>query len=342
MLRLLALSPERNPSVAPFRTRFPVETAAEQLYSPQLGGCLGQVYSHSRLKSFENCRKQFHFRYVLKVPEETEGIEAFVGKRVHEVLERLYLFVREGKLPSLPRVLHRYEEMWEETYDAARVRVVRTGTPTSFYRQLGIRCLETYYRRNYPFDGDQTLGIEERVRFDLGGDEQDADYRMQGIIDRIALARDGAIEIHDYKTGNYVPSQKAIDEERQLALYQIGLAERYGADRVFRLVWHYVARGIVRRSTRSAQQLDELRASTRGVIDRIRSESEYPPTKIKLCDWCSYKSICPAWGGQASEEIPRSAPRASPFDRGSRNDHRELSGPQPGSARAAPRQLDLL
>ena len=39
------------------------------------------IYSHSRLSSFENCRKQFHFRYILQIPAETEGIEAFLGKR---------------------------------------------------------------------------------------------------------------------------------------------------------------------------------------------------------------------------------------------------------------------
>ena len=61
---------------------------------------MSTVYSHSRMSSFENCPKQFHFRYVLKIPQETEGIEAFVGKRVHEVLERLYVFVDKGMVPS--------------------------------------------------------------------------------------------------------------------------------------------------------------------------------------------------------------------------------------------------
>ena len=53
-----------------------------------------QVFSHSSLSSFETCPKKYQFRYVLKVPADTEGIEAFVGKRVHEVLERLYQFAR--------------------------------------------------------------------------------------------------------------------------------------------------------------------------------------------------------------------------------------------------------
>ena len=33
---------------------------------------MSPLYSHSRLSSFENCPKQFQFRYVLKIPSETE------------------------------------------------------------------------------------------------------------------------------------------------------------------------------------------------------------------------------------------------------------------------------
>ena len=48
------------------------------------------VYSHSRLSSFENCKKQFHFRYVLEVPTDTEGIEAFVVPLGQEFLRTAF------------------------------------------------------------------------------------------------------------------------------------------------------------------------------------------------------------------------------------------------------------
>lgn len=265
-----------------------------------------ELFSHSRLKCFENCPKQFHFRYVLRLPQETEGIEAFVGKRVHEILERLYVFVGQGMVPGLPQVKSRYEQLWDAEYDPQRVRIVREGVSLSFYRELGIRCLETYYRRHYPFDRDETLGIEERVEFDLDPSAP-GQYRMQGIIDRIARADDGILEILDYKTGNFVPSQQALDEDRQLALYQIGLAERFAADESVRLVWHYVARGIVRRSTRSPEQLQALRTTTIGLIDRIREATSFEPKKSPLCNWCEYKSVCPLWNPQAPQP-PEPAP----------------------------------
>jgi putative RecB family exonuclease len=251
---------------------------------------MSPLYSHSRLSSFENCRKQFEFRYVLKIPSESESIEAFVGKRVHEILERLYLFIGRGQIPGIGKVIDRYQKLWEETYDGERVRIVREGTPLSFYRQLGEQCLRSYYARHYPFDEDETLGIEKRVIFSL---DEAGEYKMQGIIDRISRARDGTIEVHDYKTGARVPSQKMLDQDRQLALYQIGLAREYGDDVPFRLVWHYVAKNQTRTSTRTPEELASLREATIERIVEIQQTDDYPPHRTALCSWCEYKARCP-------------------------------------------------
>ena len=252
---------------------------------------LSEIYSHSRLATFEDCPKRFEYRYVLKIPTDTEGIEAFVGKRVHDVLERLYIAAGKGQVPSLEKVIYRYEQLFEEHYDAQRVRIVREGTPVEFYRKYGERCLSDFYRRHYPFDGDETLSLEDRVLFTL---DEKGEYRMQGIIDRVTRARDGAIEIQDYKTGKRLPSQEELDEDRQLALYQIGLIDRF-PDQPIRLVWHFLKHNQVLKSTRTPEQLETLRDKTIDVIDRIRAESEFKPRRSGLCDWCEYNDRCPIY-----------------------------------------------
>jgi putative RecB family exonuclease len=265
---------------------------------------LSPIYSHSRISSFENCPKQFEFRYVQKIESETESIEAFVGKRVHEVLERLYLFSGRGMLPGVEKVVDRYQKLWEEAYDPERVRIVREGASLDFYRALGERCVRGYYVRHYPFDEGETLGLEKRVVFPL---DDAGEYRMQGIIDRITRARDGAIEVHDYKTGARVPSQRSLDEDRQLALYQIGLAREYGEDTPFRLVWHYVAKDVTRTSSRSRDALEGLRRATIARIDEIRTASAYPARKSALCGWCEYRAICPAFADEQAAVAPTKA-----------------------------------
>lgn len=252
---------------------------------------MSEIFSHSRLSSFEDCPKKYEFRYVLKIPRETESIEGFVGKRVHEVLERLYVATGRGHVPTLPQVLQRYRTLFDEHYDPERVRVVRKETPVEEYRKNGERSLTNYYRKHYPFDADETLGLEERINFDLDGGGR---YRILGFVDRISRARDGVTEIHDYKTGRWVPDQKQLDEDRQLALYQIGVTEKLGVDGPMRLVWHYVLRNQVRTSTRTPEQLASLRAETAELIDHIRAEERFEPRQSALCSWCEYNDICPA------------------------------------------------
>lgn len=250
-----------------------------------------QIYSHSRLATFEDCPKRFEYRYVLKIPTDTEGIEAYVGKRVHEILDRLYKAAQRDQVPSLEQVVFRYNQLFEDSYDANRVRIVREDTPLDAYRQTGERCITAYYRRHYPFDADETLGTELRVTFSL---DERREYRFQGFIDRLVRARDGAIEIHDYKTSRRAATQKQVDEDRQLALYQIGLADRF-PDRPIRLVWHYLQQDRKLTSTRTPEQLRELSEDAMGVIDRINAETEFKPKRSALCDWCEYNDRCPIY-----------------------------------------------
>jgi putative RecB family exonuclease len=275
---------------------------------------LSEVYSPSRLNSFEQCPKKFEYRYVLKLPSESEGIEGFTGKRVHEVIERLHLAVAKGQIPSLEKVKRRFRILWDEHYDADRVRIVREGLGTGFYIANGERCLENFYRRHYPFEGDETVGVEDRVRFDL---DDDGRYKMQGIVDRIVRARDGAIEIHDYKTGQRVPSQKQLDADRQLAFYQMGLTPRLGHTKTYRLVWHYLLKDLVRTSTRTPEQIESLRSDTIVLIDKIRGTSEFPPKPSALCNWCEFGDRCPEGPGissgapSASAQVEHAAPPAA-------------------------------
>ena len=275
---------------------------------PPGGVGLSEIYSHSRLSTFENCPKRFEYRYVLKIPTDTDGIEAFVGKRVHDVLERLYIAAGKGQVPSLDQVIHRYKQLFEEHYDAGRVRIVREGTPVEFYRKNGERCLSDFYRRHYPFDGDETLDLEHRVLFSL---DQKDEYRLQGIIDRLTRARDGVIEIQDYKTGQRIPTQAQLDEDRQLALYQIGLMDRF-PDQPIRLVWHFLKHNRLLKSTRTPEQLGALRQTTIDAIDRVRAEREFKPNPSRLCDWCEYNDRCPVYPKKRDQSDERAPAPSDP------------------------------
>jgi putative RecB family exonuclease len=248
-------------------------------------------YSHSRLSAFEDCPRKFRFRYVDQLKVETEGVEAFMGKRVHEILERLYHHVgRFGRPPTLYQVLERYRKDWAAQWHD-KITIVRTENAPEFYLDRGARCLENFYRGHYPFSEGTTVGIEERLRLSLDADGR---YTVRGVADRISRRSDGVFEIHDYKTSGYLPPQIRVDQDRQLALYQIGLEQTYSEAREVELVWHYLVFNKTLRSRRTRDDLARLRSDTMALIDKIEAETRYEARPGVLCRWCDYADFCDA------------------------------------------------
>lgn len=248
-------------------------------------------YSHSRLETYGNCPRQYKLQYIDKVEiEETESVEAFLGGRVHEVLEKLYRDVRMTQLPTLEDVLAYYEKVWEENWHSG-VTIVRTDYTAENYREVGRRCITDYYSQHYPFDSSRVLALEYLVSFPLDQAEQ---YWIRGVIDRLAVAADGTYEIHDYKTSSRLKTQEEVNKDRQLALYHLALERMWPDVKDVDLVWHYLAFGKELKSRRTPEELKTLKQEVMAVIDTIEKDREFRPKESALCDWCAYPEHCPA------------------------------------------------
>lgn len=254
------------------------------------------LYSHSRLSTYENCPRHFAFRYLEKPDiEKKDTIEAFLGSRVHETLEKLYRDVEMERTPKWEDILDDYERRWEREW-SDRVTIVRGDYTPEDYRNVGRRCLKEYFVRHFPFREGRVVGLETRILVDLTDGRQEG-YKLQGYIDRLVDLGEGEYEIHDYKTSRNVPEQEKLDNDRQLALYQVGVQVRYPDARKVHLVWHYVRQDREIRSYRTPEQLEELKAATVALIDEITETTrryDFPPRESMLCDWCEYYDICPA------------------------------------------------
>lgn len=247
------------------------------------------TYSHSRLETYKNCPLKFKYIYIERQERLVESIEAFLGSRVHETLEKLYRDLKFTKENSLDKLLEYYNSSWEKNWLDSIMIVKKDYTP-EHYKNLGEKCIADYYRHYHPFNQGKTLGLEEKIFIDLDG------HRIQGVIDRLVQRDDGTYEIHDYKTSGYLPDQATLDGDRQLGLYQLGLQSRWNDVKKVELVWHYLVFDKEMRSTRTRPQLDQFKVEIIELINGIekaKKEDNFPAKESSLCDWCEFGELCP-------------------------------------------------
>lgn len=250
------------------------------------------IYSYSKLNTFENCPLKFRYQYIDKLISEVgKSIEAFLGSMVHETLEWLYKQVKMNKVPETEEVLKIYEGLWKKNFDEESIFFVNDFTNEDFF-ELGKKFLVDYYKRYHPFK-ENTIATEKRILINL---DKKGKYKLQGYVDRLVYnKKEGAYEIHDYKTGSHLKTTKDLEIDKQLGLYSLGIKEMYpDADRVC-LIWHFLAFDKEFCSERTEEQLEALKEQTIELIKKIESTKEFSPKTSRLCGWCEFKTICPKW-----------------------------------------------
>lgn len=254
------------------------------------------TWSHSRIETFRQCPRKYFYRYVkrVKLPEEPESIEQFVGSRAHDALEWLYAEVQRGPAPSAEELLARLRADWDAQWHDA-ITMPGGERPPEEHRRETERWLADYHARHAPFNESRTVGLERRITFDL---DEAGTVKMQGFIDRLAIGADGAWQIHDYKTNRSLPTQQDKDADPQLAYYEIGVRRRWPdqAERV-ELTWHFLKFGVSITSRRTREQLAEVREAALVTIadatSRDPDEAGFPVHESNLCRWCEFQSVCP-------------------------------------------------
>ena len=249
------------------------------------------IYSNSKLGMYEACPLKYKLRHIdkIQVPEE-EGIEAFLGIRVHEALEKLYNDLSYSKLLTLKELLSYYNAEWDKNWNDSVV-IRKKDYSSQNYKDTGIRCLKAYYEKYKPFNKATTMGSEVKLNFSLTKDER---YKMTGYIDRLDKIKDGQYEIHDYKTSNSLPLQEHLDNDRQLALYDMGIRESFPDIKEVKLVWHYLTFDTEMSSKRTPEQIEDLRKKMIALIDTIEADTEFKHRESALYGWCEYPEYCPA------------------------------------------------
>ena len=127
------------------------------------------IYSHSRISAFEQCPLKYRLSYIDKTDTEIgDTVEAFLGSRIHDALEKLYKDLKFHKHNTLKELLEFYSREWDKNWSES-ILVVRKEYDAENYRSMGERFITDYYNRYSPFNQETTVLLEGRVMVNVGG-----------------------------------------------------------------------------------------------------------------------------------------------------------------------------
>jgi putative RecB family exonuclease len=266
-----------------------------ELPPPTLGAPdgTGWALSPSRALDFKNCALLYRLRVIDKLPE-PPSLDAARGTVIHAVLERL--FDAPAPARTIAAALEDVEPQWRELIATEPELVALVdGDPSGFTALLDSTrdLLRSYFTLEDP------TRLEPAERELLVETTLPSGVRLKGFIDRLDRSPAGDLRVVDYKSGKS-PSElfegKALF---QLRFYALMLWRETGVlPRVLRL-YYLSDREILDYSPDEAdlrsleRQLDAIATA----ITTARESGDWRHKPGRLCDWCAYHSVCPAFGG---------------------------------------------
>ena len=241
------------------------------------------------------CPLLYRFRVIDRIPEPPSAA-ATRGTVVHLVLERLY------DLPAAERTLAKAQELldpaWQTVVEADEQlqELLSAEGPDGEVAQwmTGSDDLLASY-----FTLEDPTRLEPAEREYALSVELASGLTLRGYVDRLDVARDGAMRVVDYKTGRSPGDGFEHRALFQMRFYALALwRDRGEVPRMLQLI--YLGNNEI---VSYQPDVADLRATERKVealwaaIRRAHEQGDWRAKKSRLCDWCNHKVRCPEWGG---------------------------------------------
>ena len=240
--------------------------------------------SPSSIGTFQQCPLRFKYSRIDKLPE-PPTIHTLLGNFVHEILEDLYSVEPEKRGLPVARALAR--DKWDTKYSHETKAL---DINDHDFRWKAWWCVENLWKCE-----DPTETSLESVEFEINGEV--AGVKIKGFIDRFRRDENNKIVVEDYKTGK-IPNPRYTDDKfQQLFIYAVALEEfEVGEVDEVRLMYLAGPKILHRKATpQEKKKTIQTLVETKELVDQYCSEGEFPTKPGILCNWCTFKSICPAW-----------------------------------------------
>lgn len=257
--------------------------------------------SPSRANDFLQCPLLFRFRVVDRLPEPPSAAAAR-GTLVHAVLEHLFdLPAAERTLDSARALVPgRWERLREDAPEIAAL--FADDAALDAWLASAEALLGTYFTLEDP------TRLQPRERELMVSTDLEDGPQLRGIVDRVDVAPNGWVRVVDYKTGKSPRPGFEGGALFQMRFYAYVIWRTRGVlPKLLQL--EYLGDGTVLKHEPTEPEMHTLEARVRsiwgGIEDAARS-GDWRPRTSRLCDWCSFKALCPAFGGTVPE-VPEGA-----------------------------------
>lgn len=252
--------------------------------------------SPSRANDFLQCPLLFRLRVVDRLPEPASPAAAR-GTLVHAVLERLYDLPAGQRTPAAARamVAGQWETLQEQS-PAYRELFTSDEERTEWLASAGT-LLDVYFTLEDP------NRLEPRERELMVRTQLEDGPQLRGIVDRVDVAPNGAVRVVDYKTGRSPRPGFESSALFQMRFYAYVIQKERGVLPALLQLVYLGDQQVVRHAPSEAEMVtfeQRVRSIWSGIEDTARS-GDWRPRPSKLCGWCSFKDLCPAFGGTAPE-----------------------------------------
>jgi ssDNA-binding Zn-finger/Zn-ribbon topoisomerase 1/CRISPR/Cas system-associated exonuclease Cas4 (RecB family) len=240
-------------------------------------------FSFSAISTFKSCPRAFAYKYIKKLPEAFNTIEAYMGGCVYKTLEWAYNQRQEGFEPRLDMALEQYEGSWKSG-DFEKIIIVKEDITKEDYFNQGRDFIGYFFKNIFHQDKSTTLYLEHQFEIPLG---EEIVYR--GVIDRISKGADGTLRITDYKTGRV----KHPLENLQLPSYALYIFQ-HNIDQEIELCFEDLREQRTMVVPFSRKELRRIKQELLQEIGQIRNTNEvdFITKPSILCLWCGYNRIC--------------------------------------------------
>jgi putative RecB family exonuclease len=244
--------------------------------------------SPSRAGDFKTCPQLFKFRAIDRIPEPPSIYQAR-GTTAHLALQRLFDHDTAERTPD--RLYDLFREAWTEIRGEEEFDGLFESLDEE--REWGMESM-TLLANYFSIEDPTTFDPEDReldMLEDLDG------IVIRGILDRIDRDSDGRLIITDYKTGKAPPEKYSMSAFFALKIYALLIRNRLGeTPKEVRLL--YLNGPTLYRLPVDESQLDAMDSQLRALwaaIEKAMSTDRFPARPGRLCNWCSYQEICPAF-----------------------------------------------